>query len=70
MMGISLTPDEDDTRTVITMVLVSGEERVKLRAEEEHLRMRQPSPSRCSLLYTSRAIPGIDAGTHNHSIEE
>jgi hypothetical protein len=46
MMGISVTPDEDDTRTVITMVLVSGEERVKLRAEEEHLRMRQPSPSR------------------------
>jgi hypothetical protein len=52
------------------MVLVSGEERVKLRAEEEHLRMRQPSPSRCSLLYTSRAIPGVDARTHNHSIEE
>jgi hypothetical protein len=27
MMGISMNGDEDDTRTVITMVLVSGEER-------------------------------------------
>ena len=44
MMGISITSDEDDTRTLITMVLVSGEERVKLRAEEECWRMRQPSP--------------------------
>jgi hypothetical protein len=29
--------------------------------------MRQPSPSRCSLLHTSRTVPGIDAGRQIYS---
>jgi len=67
MLGTSMSgqsSQEDDTRTVITVVLVSGPERVRLRAEEECQRMRQPSTSRWSLLYTSRTFTGVDAGTY------
>jgi len=69
-MGTSMngqSPHEADTRTTVLTVLVSGAEGVRLRAEEECQKMRQPSPSRCPLLYTSRAVPGVDAGGQIYS---
>jgi hypothetical protein len=46
---------EGDTGTVITVVPVSGAGRIAPR--EACQRIRQPSPSRCPLLYTSRTAP-------------
>lgn len=48
-----LEPIEDDTGTVITAVPVSGVEGGSA-PREACPKIRQSSPSRCSLLYTSR----------------
>ena len=31
------------------------------------MRIQQLNPSRCTFLYTSRTVPGVDAGAHGRS---